>query len=878
MIKKWKKSIMALLTVALLLSYIGLPVTQVQAEEEQPIIIMPKNSEWKYLDTGVDQGDTWQGSYEDKEWALGQAPLGFAATTTKFGDLNTTISFGDDSKKKHTTSYFVTNLNVDLDEINSYGQLLGNFGIDDGAVLYVNGIEVYRAGMPDGPITYSTFATSNKSNPVLYNEIDLTAPLKENLKDGDNVIAVEVHQSTLGSSDLYFDMEISAVLEAPPLEVSKVVVTFNGDPKTSKGFVWYTPLTSTRSDLEIVEKTSEQADFTNAQSFEGNIKVATNSIAEHVHKAEASALKPDTAYFFRVGDKDLNIWSETGTFETAPAENAPFTFIDLTDTQSKEEDEAILSSQTLEKALTTIPDAKFVVHNGDVVENGTSEEEWNWLLGHSQNSLLTTTLVPAAGNHEPNQSSFYDHFNLQEADNSATDSGAYYSYDYSNAHFIVLNTNEKSNEYANMSLEQVEWLKQDVAKAREAGAEWIIVNMHKGPYTTASHATDTDIMGETGLRTKLAPLIAELKIDLVLQGHDHIYARTKPIKSDGTADDVEKITETLNGESIEYAVKPDGTIYLIPGTAGAKVYKKNTKAQLGDAYFNLFERSEENHSQKYADTPAGTKGQVQNFVGISVNGSKLTAVTYEIDQNINNAEPFIIDQFGIVKEEATEPEKPPVKPPVTTPVTPPVTDPEPTPSPTPVPTPEVDEEETTPVPDTVFTDDKGHWAEATIKKAVADGIITGYSDNTFRPNQVVTRAEFVTILSRAVSFEGTESPVVFKDMDKIPTWAQDHITKAVQAGIINGYADETFGPAKTLNRAEMITMIIRAAGIKPDASAIVTFADAKDIPAWAVPYVATASEMGLANGVGGDLFAPLKSTTRAEAVTIIMSLLGKISE
>jgi phosphodiesterase/alkaline phosphatase D-like protein len=1328
MIKNWKMCLSVLLSAALLLGVIGQPVQQVQAAEDQPIIWMPKNADWKYLDTGADQGNAWQTSYDDKNWAIGKAPLGFSATTSKFGDLNTTISFGPDSKNKHTTSYFVTKLNVDLDEIKGFGQLLGNFGIDDGAVLYVNGTEVFRAGMPEGTITHSTFATSNKSNPVLYADIDLTAQLKANLKEGDNVIAVEVHQSTLGSSDLYFDMELTAMLAAPPLEVSKVAVTFNGDTQTSKGFVWYTPLTSTRSDLEVVEKTGVVADFTSALTFIGSTKVATNSIAEHVHKAEAGGLKAGTEYFFRVGDKSLNIWSETGVFETAPAEKVPFTFIDLTDTQAKEEDEAILSGQTLAKALATIPDAKFVVHNGDVVENGNAEEEWNWLLGHSQSSLLRTTIVPAAGNHEPSGSSFYEHFNLQQAENSATVSGAYYSYDYSNAHFIVLNTNENSSEYANMSVEQVEWLKQDVAKARAAGAEWIILNMHKGPYTTASHATDTDIMGATGLRTKIAPLIAELKIDLVLQGHDHIYARTKPIKSDGTAEDVEKITETLNGESIEYAVKPDGTIYLIPGTAGAKVYKKNTKAQLGDAYFNLFERSEENHSQKYAAAPTGATGQVQNFVGISVDGgklsavtyeidqnlndakpfiidqfgiikdtaeevekvskvtvtfhgdpvhdkgftwytsdkvtgsdlqvvektgetadfadaisfagrsaassnspaelvhkaeatalkannayffrvgdadagiwsetgtfatapesgaftfidladtqakeedeailssetlakalttvpnaqfvvhngdivdtgtveeqwnwllghsqesllnttivpsagnhedenfafyehfnikqpegsaietgayysynysnahfivlnsnedseqyanfsveqvewlkqdvkqakedgaewiivnihkgpyttsnhatdsdimgdngvrkqiaplmaelgidfvlqghdhiyartkpimkdgtaaatekiteqlngetieytvnpdgtiylipatagpkvyfknvkpalgelyyslferaeenqaakygfdegrtdrpkrsqvqnfvgitidgNKLTAVSYEIDQNLNNADPFIIDQFGMIKQQPTETETPTPTPTSTaTPTPTPTSTVTPTPTPTstvtPTPTPTstvTPETSVTPAPEPSFTDAKGHWAEATIQKAVADSLIMGYKDNTFRPNQVVNRAEFITILGRAMTLEQTGTAPAFKDMDKIPAWAQGHVAKAVQAGIINGYADDTFGPANALNRAEMVAMIVRAAGIKPDSSAAISFADARDIPAWAVPYVATASKMGLMSGVGGNRFAPLQSATRAEAITIIMALQKQLNK
>ncbi|MGV2787431.1 hypothetical protein GNF98_17385, partial [Clostridium perfringens] len=173
----------------------------------------------------------------------------------------------------------------------------------------------------------------------------------------------------------------------------------------------------------------------------------------------------------------------------------------------------------------------------------------------------------SAGNHENKNYAFYEHFNVKQPGNAATITGAYYSYDYSNAHFIVLNSNENSSEYANFSAEQVAWMKQDVEQAKAAGADWIIVNIHKGPYTTSNHATDSDIIGANGVRNKIAPLMNELGIDMVLQGHDHIYARTKPIKSDGTAEDFTKITETLNGQNIEYAVKPDGTIYMIPATA-----------------------------------------------------------------------------------------------------------------------------------------------------------------------------------------------------------------------------------------------------------------------------------------------------------------------
>lgn len=436
--------------------------------------------------------------------------------------------------------------------------------------------------------------------------------------------------------------------------VSKVTVTFKGDSTNSKGFTWYTSLNSKNSDVQVVKRIgAKKPDFKKATTFKGTATISTNSPKEYVHKAEATGLKADTEYYFRVGDAKLNSWSEVGSFETAPTKG-DFTFIDLADTQAKSEKEAILSAETISKAMETVPNAEFIVHNGDLLDDGVQEEQWDWLLGHSQDSLLNTTLVPSAGNHEDENFAFIDHFNFDVPKKSATETGAYYSFDYSNAHFVVLNSNEDSEKYANFSEEQVKWLKKDVKAAKKNGAKWVIVNIHKGPYTTSNHATDDDIMGPNGVRNQIAPLMAKLDIDFVLQGHDHIYARTKPITSEGTAAETEKISVTKQGQTVEYTVNPDGSIYLIPATAGPKVYYKNQEPELGDAFYNLFEVADENHAAIYGPDPNDSdrpvRGQIQNFVGITVSKNKLTAVTYEIDQNKNNAEPYIIDQFGIIKK------------------------------------------------------------------------------------------------------------------------------------------------------------------------------------------------------------------------------------
>jgi len=360
-------------------------------------------------------------------------------------------------------------------------------------------------------------------------------------------------------------------------------------------------------------------------------------------------LKSGISYFFRVGDESLNLWSDTGIFTTSNKDNK-FTFIDYADTQAKSEDEAILSGETLKSALDTVKNAEFVVHNGDLVDVGMTEIQWDWLLGHSQSSLLKTTIAPIAGNHEEEKDAFIEHFNIKEISGSDTKTGAYYSYDYENTHFIMLNTNEDSKEYNNFSEEQLEWMKKDIKESKQRGMKWIIVTIHKGPYTTSNHATDTDIMGENGLRTKVAPIFSDLGVDLVLQGHDHGYARTKPINN-GKAVETNKTKELYNGETIEYAINPKGTIYMIPATGGPKVYYKNKK--IDSSYYELFDKADEHNAAKYGNDPKDKsrpiRGIIQNFAEISVDNNKLSVVVYEIDQNTDK-KPYIIDSFGIIKK------------------------------------------------------------------------------------------------------------------------------------------------------------------------------------------------------------------------------------
>jgi len=176
-------------------------------------------------------------------------------------------------------------------------------------------------------------------------------------------------------------------------------------------------------------------------------------------------------------------------------------------------------------------------------------------------------------------------------------------------------------------------------------------------------------------------------------------------------------------------------------------------------------------------------------------------------------------------------------------------------------------------PDPIFGDIGRHWAKATIERAVAAGIVSGYPDGTFKPNQTVTRAEFAVMLIKALDPKGEGSTLAFADQAKIGAWAQQAVARASQVGWIKGYRDGSFRPNAEITRAEMAAMIASAMGKLPDASAATRFTDDNAIPKWAKGAANALQDADLIQGKGSGGFDPFGKTTRAEAVTVIINLL-----
>ncbi len=172
-----------------------------------------------------------------------------------------------------------------------------------------------------------------------------------------------------------------------------------------------------------------------------------------------------------------------------------------------------------------------------------------------------------------------------------------------------------------------------------------------------------------------------------------------------------------------------------------------------------------------------------------------------------------------------------------------------------------------------FADIAGHWAANYIELAATKGIVNGYPDGMFKPNNSITRAEFTIMLIGALKPDITGEALVFNDAEHIGEWAKQSVGQAVGLGIITGYADGNFRPGAQISRAEMAVMIARALQLPTASSTSTDFADDEDIPNWAKGRVEALRERGIITGRNGNRFAANETATRAEAAVMLLRML-----
>lgn len=174
-----------------------------------------------------------------------------------------------------------------------------------------------------------------------------------------------------------------------------------------------------------------------------------------------------------------------------------------------------------------------------------------------------------------------------------------------------------------------------------------------------------------------------------------------------------------------------------------------------------------------------------------------------------------------------------------------------------------------------FSDTNDHWSGSAITNAVKLGIITGYGDDTFRPDASVTRAEFAAMIARAFALAPNPASADFTDTGS--DWAIGYIGALAGKGVITGYTDGSFKPNEPISRDEMVVIIARVLNL--DVLATGKPANFADVSSgyWAADEIELASSADLVQGVSASSFAPHDTTTRAEAVTLIIRALSSDS-
>lgn len=305
-------------------------------------------------------------------------------------------------------------------------------------------------------------------------------------------------------------------LADPGRRPSRVVLTWRDDPARTQAVTWRTDALVEEAFAELVEASANPGFPALARrSPARTTAVPVPAGTVYYHEARFTALRPNTLFAYRVGDGAT--WTEWFHFRTASVEPAAFSFIYLGDAHN---DVRSLWSRALRSAFLDAPRARFVLHAGDLVNAGESDEQWDaWFsAGSWLNGMVAQ--VPVVGDHEYGRLNREDprqlttlwrpQFALPE-DGPEGLSETAYSFDYQGARIIVLNSEESTHLEA-----QSAWLE---ARLKDHTNRWTIVAFHHPVFSVAG---DRD---NPALRSAWKPLFDKYDVDLVLTGHDHTYGR-----------------------------------------------------------------------------------------------------------------------------------------------------------------------------------------------------------------------------------------------------------------------------------------------------------------------------------------------------------------
>jgi acid phosphatase type 7 len=358
----------------------------------------------------------------------------------------------------------------------------------------------------------------------------------------------------------------------------QIALGWPDDPATSLSIHWRTSAGEPAGELRYrpVGTPGWQTMVADTMVLEALMPVNDRKVARHI--ARLRNLSPGTTYQYQISHADG--WLDIDTFTTAPSEMQPFSFLYLGDSQK------IATRQQFPLSDHTA----FALHAGDLVDQGCYRQEWDAFFHHFQDLMRQIPIMPAIGNHDicnDRDPHFYTlFFDLPENGSDALPKEQSYHFSYGNALVAVLNSNHKIKE-------QAQWLDQVL---EESDAQWKFLLWHHPAYSSR-RGRDNRLV-----RHHWVTLAEKHGVDIVFQGHDHAYARSKPLLDGKVARDGEH-----------------GIIYTI-AVSGPKHYEQEDS--------HLFATGQAN---------------ISTYQMIHIEGGELRYEAYDTDHNL-------IDWFSLSKE------------------------------------------------------------------------------------------------------------------------------------------------------------------------------------------------------------------------------------
>ena len=538
-------------------------VEQRQTETKK---IIDENTQWQYLDDGTDPAASlgsktaWTGAdFNDGAWKKAAGKFGAKrGQLVSFDGFTPTVLLNqykaDEEKVDIPTYFFRTKVNIkNKADITS---ITGTLFHDDAVRVFLNGHVIKSVDMP----------SEEKENNLYYAGVSAGAPkqadinlskedVEKYIKEGDNIISVELHNDRSDSSDIYFEftnlnVNYNEETGAPKKITQKSVFLTVGSDSSSQGLTWYADTDKVgevqyavkNGDTFPKEYKTKQADCT----------IATNDSNFYSNQAVLDNLKPNTEYVYRVVNEDTV--SKTYSF-TSDDNNGSFSFALVGDPQIGASGNATKDTEGWNATVNTIKNtlkSDFLLSAGDQVNTASNESQYTGYLDKAFSSLPSATTI---GNHDSSSAAYNQHFNLpnESVDKGGTTAGTDYWFVYDNTLFMNINSNDRS------TAEHKAFM-QEAIKANQ-NVKWKTVVFHHSVYSTASHTDDGDIIQR---RNELPNVFKELDIDVVLMGHDHVYTRTY-VMDGQTPQKTEKVENS--------AINPNGIIYLTANSAsGSKYY------------------------------------------------------------------------------------------------------------------------------------------------------------------------------------------------------------------------------------------------------------------------------------------------------------------